>query len=210
MRIISRFRDFYDGVMRVGMDPNVVYVRESKEVLIKDDFEVVGSTGLSRTTYQLRYLGFCGKIYRIFTIVSEHGEIEHYYDLEKFKTAALNLGFLKEYDFKPNRWWPSYITRFVDEDTKPMLEFFHKYQVPTFIVEACGERNKHILILNPRLEKYRFQAIKDPYSTYQDIYQFVSGTLNGPEREMVKISDLDKIAKHGFDKWSFRQKGPKK
>jgi hypothetical protein len=66
------------------------------------------------------------------------------------------------------------------------------------------------LVINPLLKKYSFFKMRDPFSAHQELYQFVGGYLKQPTRPMVEISDKDKVHKHGFDKWSFRQKGTKK
>lgn len=209
MRIISSFHDFYDGVMKQGMDREVVYVRETKEVLIKDDFEVHRHQ-TTDYSYSLRYIGFCGKAYKFATIWNtKTGFCYYYHDLEEFKRVGRELGLLSNYDLI-SRWWKGSVTRFLEEDPKSMLEFFHKYQTPVFLVEESNEKNKQKLILNPNLKKCNFQTVKDAYSTYQEIFQFVAGTLNKPENKMVKISDKDKVAKHGYNKWSFRKLPTKK
>ena len=203
MRIISNFRDYYDGVMKTGMDRNVVYVRETKEVLIPDDFEVYYHNS-TEYTYSLRYLGFCGQIYRLATITNSRLNFrKNYYNLEDFKKESLALGATSNWDFT-QRWWKGSIVKFFEEDPSKLLEFFHKYQTPVFLVQESSERHKQKLILNPCLQIYKFQTVKDSYTTYQDIFQYVAGVLNSPENKMVKISDKDKISKHGFDKWSFR------
>jgi hypothetical protein len=210
MRIISRWSDYYDGVMKTGMDPNVVYVRDEKDVSIKDDFQVYrnGSTGYS---YSLRYIGFCGYIHRLMTITNPYENFsQYYYDFAEFKKDALKFRAASEWDFGRSKWYGGRISKFLEEDTAKMQEIFHKYQVPVFMITTSPDRHKQTLILNPCLKNFRFQTVKDSYTAYQDIFQFVSGILNSPEHKMVQISDKDKVSKHGFDKWSFRQKGPKK
>jgi hypothetical protein len=45
----------------------------------------------------------------------------------------------------------------------------------------------------------------DPFTLFQELSMFV-GNLPQPGPPMVQITDPDiKIAKHGFDKWSFRR-----
>ncbi len=208
MRIISKFHDYYDSVQRTGMDKEIVYVRETKESLIKSQFDIY-CRGSSNYTVNMLYLGFCGQIYKIYTISKVDEPIRIYYDYEQFKEESLALGATGKYDFG-RRWWMSGYDKFRDSDTKPLLEFFHKYQVPVFIVMHSSERGKHKLVLNPNLKQYKFQTIKDTYTAYQDIFQFVAGVLNAPENKMVQISNQDKIDKHGFDKHSFRKLPTKK
>lgn len=195
--------------MKTGMDREVVYVREKKEILIDDKYDVV-HRGSSNATVDLFYLGFCGEIHKVYRIKYDNqGPTMHFYWYEGFKEVALKTGAASKYEFG-RRWWRGSFDKFYDFNTAPLLEFFHKYQVPIFLVKHHSERQKCELVLNPNLKEIEFHRIKDVYTTYQEIFQFVAGTLNKPENKMVKISDKDKIAKHGFDKWSFRQKGPKK
>ena len=207
MRIISKWHDYYDSVMKTGMDREVVYVRDTKELLINDEYEIATRHSSYYSIY-LRYLGFCGHIYKIY-VIEYNGRENFYYDFEEFKSAALGCGAASNYDFG-RTWWKSAYDRFHEFNTAPLLEFFHKYQVPIFLVQYSQEKKKCELVLNPHLKDQDFHKIKDTYTTYQDIFQYVAGTLNKPENKMVQIEDKYKIAKHGFDKWSFRKHPTKK
>lgn len=207
MRIISNFHDYYDSVQRTGMDKNVVYVRETSEILIKDDFEV-DTRSSSNWHIELLYLGYCGQIYKVYIVKGKDQPDRIYYDFEAFKEESLSLGATGKFDFG-RKWWNSRFDKFRDEDTQSLNKFFHDYQVPIFLIRESTERNKQRIVLNPSLKDFKFQTIKDTYTAYQDIFQYVSGVLNSRENDTVEISDRDKIHKHGFDKWSFR-KMPKK
>ena len=219
MRIISKFRDFYDGVMRTGMDREVVYVRETKDVVLKEPLDIDFSTEhtSSYTKVELLFLGYCGTMYKVYVVQTSfpnHKKTRNvFHSYEDFRDFALHNNVGSKYEFGENRWWPSGYQKFREFDTKKMNELFHKFQTPLFTVShaySYRKPDKTTLTLGPCLKDLEFQRIKDPYTTYQDIFQFVAGVLNHPETKMVKISDKDKIAKHGYDKWSFRQKGPKK
>lgn len=209
MRIISKFHDYYDSVQRQGMDKDVVYVREKKISLIKDTSRVADRGVPHVGTVHLRYLGFCGQIYRVY-IVKATGITYITYDFEDFKEVSMRFGLTAKYDFGRSKWWPGRFQEFRDENTDYLLELFHQHQVPIFLIEPSEIRHKNTLILNPNLKDLDFQTVKDTYTTYQDIYQYVAGVLNSPENKMVKISDKDKISKHGFDKHSFRKLPTKK
>lgn len=217
MRIISKFSDFYDGVMRTGMDKEVVYVREKKDVLLKKPFDIDFSTTDSRSwsngqivdTYKVCtvFLGFCGSIYKIFTVTSDEWRYV-FYNYEEFKTFMLNSNMGSKYDFREGNWWPSKYYKFRNHDTSKMTELFHQFQTPLFLLNHeyyYSKPGKTTITLGPCLKDLKFQTIKDPYTTYQDIFQYVAGTLNKPENKMVEISDKDKISKHGFDRWSFKK-----
>jgi len=60
--------------------------------------------------------------------------------------------------------------------------------------------------INPRLKEYGMEKILDPFNAYQEISQFYETYLIKEKEVPVKISDIDKIHQHGFDKkTSFRK-----
>lgn len=219
MRIISSFKDYYDGVMRTGMDREVVYVREQTKVDLGRDFDPGFSTKHTGSYHKVEtlFLGYCGQIYRVYVVESTRTLYQNWryvtYDYEEFKTIMMEHGFASKYEFSENRWWPGSYQKFRDYDTNKMNDLFHKFQTPLFVVtnvHTYRAPDKTTLHLGPSLKELEFQRVKDAYTAYQDIFQYVAGTLNKPENGMVTISDKDKIHKHGFDKWSFRKMPTKK
>jgi hypothetical protein len=209
MRIISRFRDYYDAVMKSGMDREVVYVRENKKITLTDPLNLDFTTEQSSShhTTDLVFLGYCGQVYKIYVVTYATGHKYVFYDYEEFKRFMTMNKLAGMFDFDRSKWFPSRYTKFRDCDTAKFSELFHTYQVPLFVlshVSRYSTRGTTTITLNPSLKELEFQTIKDPYTAYQDIFQYVAGTLNKPENKMVKISDKDKVHKHGFDKWSFR------
>lgn len=218
MRIISRFHDYYDVVMKSGMDREVVYVRERKDIVLDDNCGIDFSTRNASSNHVVNtvLLGYCGQIFKVYTVkvswsFGDRLYVFHKYDeFEEFMRIN-SLG--SSYDFRANRWWPGQYARFEKFDTSKLLDLFHKYQTPLFIVSYehhWRSKSKATITLGPSLKDLEFARVKDPFTAYQDIFQYVAGVLNRPENKMVEISDKDKVHKHGFDKWSFRQKGPKK
>lgn len=208
MRIISDFHDYYDGVMKSGMDSEVVYVREKIEILIKPTFEVGHPHERPTERFYNRYhlLGYVGQVYHVIETVDSG-----------LGTSTFRIDFannmLAEKPSKKDRWrwFFNEKRKFLEQDVSAALKIFHEHQVPIFLISAkLGNPKARRLVLNPCLKDLHFYSIKDSYTAYQDIFQYISGVLNGPENKMVEISDKDKVSKHGFDKWSFRQKGPKK
>lgn len=61
-------------------------------------------------------------------------------------------------------------------------------------------------VLNPSLKDLGFQSQRDPFAAFQEIAQYLGGVMRRPERDTVAISDADRAAKHGLDRWSFRKK----
>lgn len=222
MRIISKTRDYYDAVMKTGMDREIVYVRETKNVTLKDPIKFGFDTkrtssyarygGSASYTVHTMFLGYCGSIYKVYMVTGDEYNVVSY-DYQEFKDFMLQHGLGSAYDFSERRWWSGRYQEFRDYDTSNLLEFFHQFQTPLFLLNNEHHYRKPdttVITLGPSLKDIGFQKIKDPYTAYQDIFQYVAGTLNRPEASMVKISDKDKIHKHGFDKWSFRKMPSKK
>lgn len=206
MRIISKFRDYYDAVMKSGMDREVVYVRDQKEIVVNKQHEL-GYQYYRHTddTIELFLLGYCGQIFKIAVVSSVSYQYRYvFHDFEEFKGFVLNNKVASEYDFRSRYWWPGKYAKFQDQDVSGLVKLFHEHQVPLFLLSSNEDGKNHKLTLNPSLKDFDFQTVKDPYTAYQDIFQYVAGVLNQRENNMVKISDKDKIHKHGFDKWSFR------
>lgn len=60
------------------------------------------------------------------------------------------------------------------------------------------------------LSRYGFYKALDPYSAMQELSMFIGGVLGNVEPNTVQITDEKTlVAKHGFDKWSFRKKSAK-
>jgi hypothetical protein len=56
------------------------------------------------------------------------------------------------------------------------------------------------------LKEYDFPRVMDPFTLFQELSMFVGGVLPRNPNPMVEITDDKvKVAKHGFDKWSFRK-----
>jgi hypothetical protein len=206
MRIISKFNDYYDSVQNQGFDKDCLYLRESKRIQIKSSFELGYRTqsGLIQVNYAL--LGFCGEIYYIVeTYDMESGALD-YGVYTKPQIIEKLKGKKKKYFFSLDR-----DLLFANQDESKLKELFHTHQAPLFLITRDKENsNIQNIDLNPSLKKLNFQKTKDPFTAYQEIYQYVSGVLNSPENKMVKLSDKDKIDKHGFDKWSFRKQSKEK
>lgn len=56
------------------------------------------------------------------------------------------------------------------------------------------------------LKSIDFAKVVDPYTLFQELSMFIGGVLPRDANPMVEITDDKiKIAKHGFDKWTFRK-----
>lgn len=107
-------------------------------------------------------------------------------------------------------------------------DFFQDLQAPLFVYPAgdCPSYNyentprrggyrpmEQIEIFrNPKLKDMEFFACKDPFTCYQNIYQYLSGVLTQRDDIETPMTEKDKVNQHGFDqKYGFRTRpGSKK
>lgn len=226
MRIISKFSDYYDSVMKEGQDRSVVYVREKAIVEVPRKQESIlphVNSSLSVGYYaalsinnvdrrEFMYLGFCGKIYPVLRIEFAN-EVNCFYSFEDVKSFCEEKGIeFRKSAYRVRNFLGHLDARriedtkyFFEQNTSQLSHLFHNHNVPCFIY--FKDNNGAKLELNPNLKDLKFFKVKDTYSCFQDISMYVSGVLKSPENLMVKISDQDKLSKHGFDKWSFKKIG---
>ena len=58
---------------------------------------------------------------------------------------------------------------------------------------------------NRCLKNMDFYKIVDPFTAFQELSMFIGGVMGGKSPIMIEVADKDRIAKHGFDKFSFRK-----
>lgn len=228
MRIISNFKDFYDGISHQYLDKDILYLRSSIQEYPEKNavpdvahFEIADSRNNITYFFSLELLGFCGKIYPMVVIrttgiefkPTEFNQYSHGFfsydklvDFVKLKNIPIKEG-------RRYRWFNfSYqdsladIARFFETNTNfnKLEDTFRRLNTPVFVLREINRRDR-ALITNPMLKNFSFQKFKDPYTTHQELFMYVGGYLRQPEKEMVKLTDLQKLEKRGFDKWSFRK-----
>ena len=227
MKIISKFKDFYDPVAyAMGVDSELMYIRKTGG-LDKDETEAlgiekhvrieIGSYGDPRPypgdkkklIYEIStfFVGFCGKTYhgiRVDTYTSKLGigrsfDHEYYYGED-----AKN--FLKKFD-NTNRYW-RHLRAKAAEDFQFPQELFSEHNVPVFLGEyERGEVHPDFVVYtNPNLSEVKFVKVIDPYTAFQELSMYLGGVLRKQEPDMVEVSEKDKLLQHGFDpKYSFRK-----
>lgn len=229
MLIISKFYDYYDTAMGLGVDKTIVYKRETTETHIpRDDYDWKsrqndplysvkithayckrGSWFNQKRKYiSTGLLGFCGKIYPFAVISSDERDVKYppttdvYYDIE---SAEYNLRGFESGDIEDMLGLRTQTMLQNHFSTKHKFdETFKKNNTPVWIIESSYGRGMKF-IKDPYLKSMRLQKIIDPYTAYQDIQMFISGVLGTKENDMVQIEDELMAKKRGFDKWSFRK-----
>jgi hypothetical protein len=230
----SKYKDYYDGVAgTTGIDKTIVYDRtiieyEEKNIgygqkVFPNDiknytkvFEKLNNTTVKKDIsiiykhIQPFIVGFCGKLYIGWKLYSEGKKILNgkelittiSYDNENIKELV------KKYSY--GGYFEDNLKYILSYDP---IEIFRTLNTPVFIYDSDYNRtswNKHlkncpIFIVNPLLKEYQFYKIFDAVQAFQEISMFIGGVLGSKEKEIIQISDKNKIESHGFDKWSFRK-----
>jgi len=224
MLIVSNFHDYYDGVSSLGVDKTCVYNRKTEKVddtpkehvftfRDKRELPIDKTWRLNAVPYHRPFIiGFCGTFYLGYEFERKgDGETQWYFEYD------LNKIYKKIKSFQGKNWYyKDHFENAVQLYRNMSSLYIHRqFNCPVFVLdygtteEVYGENNKPTLILNPCLKKYNFQTNKDAYTTHQEIYQFLSGVLGSKEKEIIEISEKDKIVQYGMcPRWSFRNPSP--
>jgi hypothetical protein len=209
MRIISKFRDYYDSAAAYGIDRTVVYVRETKEITPRKQSRWTYRPVLFKHKnityeYQQGQIGFCGGCYP-FVIVTwyEKQELKRnvFWSLEFFSEfyGKYVPGWEKGYKYRKESWTHQRFREFFEWVPEGFSEIFHTHQIPIFVRYSNEE-----VIANPNLRDFEFYRLFDSFQAHQELAMYVGGVLRQSENSMIQLSDEDKAAKHGFNKASFR------
>lgn len=171
--------------------------------------------------FESGYIGFCGKIYpfikctdRRYIGYSFISGYEYYYDYESL------ISFLKSIKYKVSKYRyntlsdRNIINFFKDIDN---MDIFFKIQNPVFsygfttIDKITNHAGRMKTTTNPILKDFQFYKLKDAFSTFQDIYMFLSGVLGQVHPPIQEISDEVMKHKKGFGhKYAFKKEPTKK
>lgn len=235
MYIIAKNKDYYDGVVgTVGMDKTIVYERETIEITDNNKMPKIFQhrkyswdnkspfLGVCRATVDHNetshkyndargfIVGFCGKLYLGW---------KFYYEVEEFSVLGVKeevtktdiiYGYENAKEFLKADYWRSNL----DDDVKYVMNYdpiniFREVRSPIFVYDTY--RKDDAFIINPMLKDYEFYKAVDAFTAFTELQMYISGVLGTGEKEIIEISNENKIEQHGFDrKWSFRKEPSKK
>lgn len=229
MRIISKFKDYYDSASSYGIDMECVYVREEKNTVLPQVQVRKANLPQFRGGNQLvmAIIGFCGKLYPVI----QHETREHiqtppffkvkyhnFYSIEEMKTQ-LPTDVLNQINNKGGIYhrqnsgtyysdnWLS-IEDFFNNSFNELLPYFVSEHCPTFVYrEETDNYSSYNLEIttNISLKNFQFFKVKEPVVAFQEIHMYLSGVLGNKEKETINVTDKVRIQQHGFDKYSFRK-----
>jgi hypothetical protein len=222
MLIVSKFHDYYDTAIGMGVDTECVFERKRHEEKISKDVDLL--TIIDTQKKDINYLiepfliGFAGEFYPGVKVTKTYmeGILLCNEDFTTYKLSEWYDFLISEDILKPTRkwsYWKDIQTHknaeefFNPNSWKTYEKFFRKYNTPIFALVPHGKKRSGTdIIVNPVLLWYKFGRIKDAYTAFQDIHMYISGVLGVGERKMIELSDTDKRDKKGFDIFSFKKR----
>jgi len=217
MLIISKFKDYYDGVVGTyGIDKTIVFNRELDVIddnkiysLFRDltrinQFYTFNFFHIKKDSifdnFSIFIVGFCGKMYIGWKIYNNNKVIDFIYDKEFIK-SNLKLTKKEKVDFE------NIYNQIINFDS---IDIHREYNTPIFIYDEDYFIRKRGFVINPILSDYKFYRVVDPVTAFQEIQMYISGVLGSNEKNIIEIDDKYKIPQHGFDNWSFKTRPHKK
>ena len=235
MYIISKYKDYYDGVVgTVGVDKTIVYERFPKglgddELPVpfkfkrrrsfteRNPFRDLSFTPIKKYNYDKIHsfiVGFCGKLYigwRLHYKVKEYDYVlRNWVDVDKYDIV---YGYDNVKKFVKERL---YSNRRNIDDVKQILDYdpievFRELNAPIFVFNhsrdgmVTVEDCNKLFVVNPILKEYGFFKAVDAFTAFTELQMFIGGVLGIGEKEIIEVEDKYKISQHGFDKHSFRK-----
>lgn len=206
MRIISKFKDYYD----IGMgyhDDNVVYVRNSRIEYVPPAPDFYATLWMRLVQHKLF---LCGKEYGFIESIKDstrniihskqtykelyENEVDEYHSI--FSRNLINGVYRKGINGVYRK-----------EDTSNINL---KYNSP--IVFFSGENilkddvKCRAVIVNPSLRDLEFVKCVDPYTIYQEIEMYISNVLCPKEKNNISVSDDVMLKSKGFYEKSFKHR----
>ena len=104
------------------------------------------------------------------------------------------------------------IDRFFERYGAPKVSDFNDlhFSLDCPIIKVDSNIRKASLVTNPCLKDMEFYCVTDPFTAFQELSMYISGVMGGRSPRTVEIGNDDRIAKHGFNKWSFRRESCRK
>jgi len=234
MRIISKFKDYYDCIQSYGYDPKIVYNRET-EKLDKKIVDKLTNLIYDKETLYWNKLPECFnsedypfEYYPFYIIVAGKIHIGYY-------LITINKDFSKkvviEYDMKNVESFINSCSVYLSNRSKRWNRYSHRkpqlvseweriskldltticieLHTPLILIDATKVskyRSEGIGVKDPFLKKYKFAKCIDTFQMYQTLSMFVGNFLIEPSKKVWPISDVLKAETHGFDKRSFRKR----
>jgi len=226
MRIISKFKDYYDGFMNHDKKDynNKLWVRFEKEVKINmNDLKVFEDRRLwlNHNHHYHCFLVIAGKVYPFIEVYHPGGLDENlryhesrrnfYYDIESYVNDhnIRETSYNKYYKYLFHK---DDLIKFFKEPYPDMTDLCLQVGSPIILIQPEDHTYKdkdsslRTCVINIRLADLSFSKVMESHSIFQEIDMFVSNIMVDDKMPISPMTDLEKVESHGFDKKiSFRK-----
>ena len=237
MRIISKFRDYYDSVQAHGMDMSRTYRRVSERHEMQGHLfqwtalrKLIDDGPLMHN--QIDLLCFCGRVYvfsRIQYLIPRDTVIERGPFCNSDELREGYLALRREYPTDhwftrrleglddTNKWYKQSLAQQIDEYMQATngraisAEPFQLFRAPVLSIKSEGvfQHDHFSITTNPVLNDYKFVRHFDPFSCFQEIATYLGNELSQPDIAPQSVGSDEIIARtKGFDERSFRTQAP--
>lgn len=200
------------------------YIRDLLELRWSNNFLTLYGHDIPKGAQNTDFfiIGFCGKLHLGFKFTKKIGSFEYKTDLIYDHEKAKNKFNLSN---KKDKYWKWYsrsrktdLENYLNFTSKiaqvDPIEWFREFNVPVFVIgnphdintRSVYNHNCNTMVLNPVLKDFKFMRVHDPYTAFQEIQMFISGVLGiDKDGDNPPMTEKQKVAQHGMDKWSFRK-----
>jgi hypothetical protein len=207
MKIISKFKDYYDFAAGYDPDPRKVFVRE-KQLLDKDPSYwdepllynlswLIKRSSSRRETYYIGAVLFCDILYQYICNLKTKN---YYYRDEDLPKDIVDY-FDAIYPYKKQQRLK--FNKPLELLDKPFDYSKAKQENPYPIIYShINEKGEEEYVINGPLADVKFGTLKTPQETFQELYNWIE--FIEPETDSSP-TNMDRFASKGFDKkTSFR------
>lgn len=201
MRIVSPFKDYYDCIQSVGFTKEPLFIRDTKSVHFFPQYLIPRATRYKNDdNYDVGCIGFCGTIYPYIRTGNSFDGYQYYYSTKKWGKYSSILEMVSVDWQNKGKIYNRDCSKINDELKTPIFHIDYSRDR-----EVDGQKWRGYQEKNPNLSLLQFQQIKDPYTAFQEIEQWLCNQAS-PEKPIPQISNNDMIEAKGFDlKYSFRK-----
>lgn len=224
MKIISKFKDYYDFAVGYDTDPRKIFIRDTvilgKNVMIaQDKYKLLYTCArdLERVVYEINqyttrrshyYVGrvvFCNFIYPYLYDIKTK---TYYYRFEEIPSKIVEVfdsnsryyprNEMYRYFLMEERWsQKGYIYKKITNACN-----YNKLAGAPVLYSWLNKTGEEEYVMNGCLEDVKFGAIKSPQEAFQELYNWIE--FKEPESDSAP-ENMDRFASKGFDKkTSFR------
>lgn len=196
MKIISKFRDYYDGMARFGVDENLLLIRTTEitneEVRIPDTRVVPWHSGWQAGFARI------GSIFVPFMYKVNNTDYKLPPSIILFKKEDYALAVEAE-----QRYWRGKGTSWYNTTSYPLIPQTADIEIVYNLRSGSDNRLLFSRIAYPRLLDYSLNEVLNPYDVHQELVKVLANKADIDQPD--NTPDIYKLRKHGFDdKISFR------